>query len=305
MSNLSNKLEHSVITIGTFDGVHIGHQKIIEQLLSVANKQNLKPVVLTFFPHPRMVIQPDFKMELLNTIDEKRGILLKLGIEELVIKRFTKKFASLTARAYVEEILVKELKIKHVIIGYDHRFGKGRLANIENMKSLGSEFNFTVQEIPAQDISDITVSSTKIRKALAEGNLELANRYLGYNYFLSGTIIKGRGLGKTIQFPTANISISEDYKLIPKQGVYVVTSKINGLVVKGMMNIGTNPTVKGKTQSIEVHFFNFNQDLYSKNLKIDIVHRLRDEQKFESLQALSKQLEQDKKDAIVYLNNNN
>lgn len=300
MSKRSSSEINTVITIGTFDGVHVGHQKIIEQVLSVAKAKQLRPVVLTFFPHPRMVLQPDFKIELLNTIDEKKEILLNLGIEELVIKPFTKEFAELSARDYIEEILVNQLKAKHIIIGYDHRFGKGRSANIDDMKALGLELDFVVQEIPAQDIKEITVSSTKIRNALLDGNLELANSYLGYNYFITGTIIKGRGLGRTIDFPTANIKVDKDYKLIPKQGVYVVSSKHKGIEIKGMMNIGTNPTVEGKDQSIEVHFFDFNEDLYNEVLKIEIIHRLRDEQKFSSLEALASQLKSDKESALAY-----
>lgn len=291
---------HSIITIGTFDGVHVGHKKILERLISVGKQKNLKPTVLTFFPHPRMVLQPNFKMELLNTLEEKKEILENLGIEEIVVKPFNKEFAELSAKEYVENILVQELGAKHIIIGYDHRFGKNRSANIDDLKTLGHEIGFEVEEIQAQDIEDITVSSTKIRKALQEGNLEIANSYLGYPYFLNGTIVKGKGLGKTIDFPTANLNIKEDYKLIPKQGVYVVKSVIEGVVVRGMMNIGTNPTVNGNKESIEVHFFDFSNDIYGKSLKIEMLNRLRDEQKFESLQALGHQLGIDKENALAF-----
>lgn len=291
---------HSIITIGTFDGVHVGHKKILERLISVGKQKNLKPTVLTFFPHPRMVLQPNFKMELLNTLEEKKEILENLGIEEIVVKPFNKEFAELSAKEYVENILVQELGAKHIIIGYDHRFGKNRSANIDDLKTLGHEIGFEVEEIQAQDIEDITVSSTKIRKALQEGNLEIANSYLGYPYFLNGTIVKGKGLGKTIDFPTANLNIKEDYKLIPKQGVYVVKSVIEGVVVRGMMNIGTNPTVNGNKESIEVHFFDFSNDIYGKSLKIEMLNRLRDEQKFESLQALGHQLRVDKENALAF-----
>ncbi|WP_353777194.1 bifunctional riboflavin kinase/FAD synthetase [Winogradskyella sp. 3972H.M.0a.05] len=297
-TNNPNQTKGSVVTIGTFDGVHIGHQKILEQLLHVANQRHLEPKVLTFFPHPRMVIQPDFKIELLTTIEEKRDILSDLGINAFVIKPFTKEFANLSAEAYVKTVLVDELNAKHIIIGYDHRFGKNRSADINDLRNFGQQYGFSVDEIPAQDIKDIAVSSTKIRQALSQGELSLANSYLGYHYFINGIIIKGKGLGKTIDFPTANIYVDKTYKLIPKQGVYAVQSIIDSKRVFGMMNIGTNPTVDGSKESIEVHFFNFDQDIYGKTLKVEFLHRLRDEKKFESVEALKEQLGRDKANAL-------
>ncbi|WP_040252426.1 bifunctional riboflavin kinase/FAD synthetase [Psychroserpens mesophilus] len=291
----------SVITIGTFDGVHIGHQKIIERLVKVGEKKSLESVVLTFFPHPRMVLQKDANIKLLNTIDERKELLSKLNLKALVVKTFTEDFANLSARAYVKSILVDELNAKHIIIGYDHHFGKNRSANINDLKTFGKEFGFEVEEISAQDIKDVSVSSTKIRNAIANGNLLTANLYLGSPYFITGTVIKGRGLGKQIQFPTANIHIKEAYKLIPKHGVYVVKSSINNSTVYGMMNIGTNPTVNGIKQSIEIHFFNLNQDLYGEHLKIHILNRLRDEHKFGSLELLQEQLKLDQKQALNYI----
>lgn len=295
----------SVVTIGTFDGVHIGHQKIIQRLISVGNQKGLKSVILTFFPHPRMVIQPDFDLKLLHTIDERKSVLKKFGLDSLVIKPFTKEFSNLSAQEYVNQVLIDELNTKHVIIGYDHHFGKNRSANIEDLRDFGKIFDFTVEEISAQDIEEVAVSSTKIRQALLEGDLSTANSYLGYPYFLTGTVVKGKGLGKTIDFPTANIHIAQNYKLIPKSGVYVVSSEINNASVYGMMNIGTNPTVNdNEQQSIEVNFFNFEQDLYGKELVINIHHRLRDEVKFDSLEALTNQLKKDRLSAKGFVKNN-
>ncbi|WP_231928740.1 bifunctional riboflavin kinase/FAD synthetase [Formosa sp. Hel1_31_208] len=291
----------SVITIGTFDGVHIGHQKIIEHLVRIGKNQQLKSIVLTFFPHPRMVLQPDFKIQLLHTIEERQSVLKQFGLDELVIKKFTKDFANLSARDYVKRILVDELNAKHIIIGYDHHFGKNRTANIDDLKAFGIEFGFTVEEISAQDIKNVAVSSTKIRQALLDGDIPMANSYLGYPYFLTGEVIKGKGIGKTMSFPTANIHIDKPYKLIPVNGVYVIKSTIDNHTVFGMMNIGTNPTFKENKQSIEVNFFDFEGNLYGKTLKIEILQRLRDEHKFESIDALQSQLNLDKTNALEFL----
>lgn len=292
----------TVITIGTFDGVHIGHQKIIQRLITVGNEKNLEPSVLTFFPHPRMVLQKDANIKLINTIVEKTQILSDFGLNNLVIKEFTNDFSRLTAKAFVETILVEELKAKHIIIGYDHHFGRNRKANIDDLKAFGEIYGFEVEEITAQDINDVAVSSTKIRTALNNGDITTANSYLGYNYIITGEVVKGKGLGRTINFPTANINISEDYKLIPKQGVYTVKTTLKGKTVYGMMNIGTNPTVNGKEETIEVHFFDLNETLYGNQLTIEILHRLRDERKFESVNALKTQLEKDKQNALELIN---
>ena len=290
-----------ILTIGTYDGVHIGHQKILKRVVALAQKEELVPTVLTLFPHPRMVLQKDDTIKLLNTIDERIELLKTIGIEKVIVKEFTKEFANLPAKDYVEQILVKELNTKQIVIGYDHHFGKNRSANIDDLKIFAKEFNFKVEEISAQEIEDVTVSSTKIRKALNNGHIEIANAYLGYNYFISGEVVKGKGIGRTLDYPTANIHIKESYKLIPRDGVYVVKSVIDNTTVFGMMNIGTNPTVSGKSRSIEVHFFNFDKDIYGKNLKIEFLHWLRSEQKFESLEALKKQLNIDMTDAIDHI----
>ncbi|GAA4241883.1 bifunctional riboflavin kinase/FAD synthetase [Winogradskyella damuponensis] len=290
-----------VTTIGTFDGVHIGHQKILKQVVKLAQDSGHIPVVLTLFPHPRMVLQKDVSIKLLNTIDERIDLLKAHGIKEVIVKKFTKEFANLSAKDYVKQILVDELNTKQIVIGYDHHFGKNRNANIKDLKEFAQLYSFKVEEISAQDIKDVTVSSTKIRKALNNGEVALANSFLGYNYFITGTVIKGKGLGRTINFPTANIHIKEAYKLIPRDGVYIVQSKFEGNTIFGMMNIGSNPTVEGKTRSIEVHFFNFKENIYNAKLKIEFLKRLRSEEKFENLEALKIQLKKDMIDASDYI----
>jgi riboflavin kinase/FMN adenylyltransferase len=290
-----------VLTIGTFDGVHLGHQKILKRVGDLSKKKKIKSAVLTFFPHPRMVLEQNKSIKLLNTIKERAALLSNFGIDEICIKTFTKDFANLSARDYVKSILVDELNTKQIVIGYDHHFGKNRTANIDDLKGFAKEFDFEIEEILAQDIEDVTVSSTKIRNALDNGDVKLANAYLGYNYFLTGKVIRGHSIGKTIGFPTANIFIEEDYKLIPKDGVYVIKAEINNSLVFGMMNIGSNPTIDNKPRSIEVHFFNFSDDIYKEQLKIEILSRLRNEHKFKSLQLLQKQLGQDKQQAIQYI----
>ncbi|QCE40832.1 bifunctional riboflavin kinase/FAD synthetase [Psychroserpens sp. NJDZ02] len=297
----TNQKQHTVLTIGTFDGVHIGHQKIIRRLVEVAHIKDLQPSLLTFFPHPRMVLQKDANIKLINTISEKEQLLKRFGITNLVVKKFTKEFSRLTAEVYVEDILVNQLKSKYVIIGYDHHFGRNRNANIEDLKQFGLNFDFEVEEISMQDIDDVAISSTKIRSALTKGDIKTANSYLGYSFMLTGTVVKGKGLGKTIHYPTANLYIEESYKLIPKQGVYVVKALIDNSETFGMMNIGTNPTVNGQSQTIETHFFNYNSSLYGKKLSIELLHRLRDEHKFDNLEQLTKQLDKDKAQAQEFL----
>ena len=237
-----------------------------------------------------MVLQKDDSIKLLNTIDERIDILKSYGIAEVIVKEFTKEFANLSAEEYVKDILIDELNTKYIVVGYDHHFGKNRSANIEDLKEYAKTYNFEIKEISAQDIKDVTVSSTKIRNALNDGNVSLSNSYLGYNYFVTGLVVKGKGLGRKLDFPTANIQIKESYKLIPKDGVYVVQCQLDNRIVFGMMNIGTNPTISDKGRSIEVHFFDYNEDLYNQKLKIEFLKRLRNEQKFKNLEALKSQL---------------
>lgn len=296
-----NPSQKTIITIGTFDGVHIGHQKIIEKLVSEAKASNKKSVLLTFFPHPRMVLQKDVSIKLINTITEKAQHLEKLGLDYLIIHPFSKEFSRLTALDFVRDILVNQLNISKLIIGYDHHFGKNREGNIEQLTEYSHLYDFTVQEIPAQDIDDVSVSSTKIRKALANGHLKAANNYLGYNFSLTGKVVNGKQLGGKIGFPTANIDIPEDYKLIPKTGVYIIKSIIENTTIYGMMNIGNRPTVDGEHQTIEVHYFNFNQNLYCKELTIELLYYLRNEQKFDSVSCLISQLKKDKQNSLLFL----
>ena len=299
-----NSSEKTIVTIGTFDGIHIGHQKILKNLIRTANNEGKKSVLLTFFPHPRMVLQKENKILLLNTIKEKSGLLEKMGLDYLIIHPFSRDFSRLTALDFVRDILVNKLNTSRLIIGYDHHFGKNREGNIHQLKEYSLLYDFKVEEIPAQDIDDVSVSSTKIRTALKDGNLKTANNYLGYHYMLNGTVVSGKKLGGTIGFPTANIEIKEPYKLIPKTGVYIIRTYINTILYTGMMNIGFNPTVLGKHQTIEAHLFDFNEDLYGKEIMIEFIYFLREEHKFKSIEELVVQLNIDKENAISYLSNN-
>ena len=296
-----NSTKPSVITIGTFDGVHIGHKKIINQLTSISSKNNLISILLSFFPHPKMVLQNDKELKLINTIQEKEGLLNSLNLDYLIIKEFTKEFSRLSALEFVRDILVNKLNAKHIIIGYDHHFGRNRTANIEQLKEFGELYDFKVTEILAQDIDDIAISSTKIRKSLINGEIRLANKFLGYNFFFSGNVVHGNNIGKTISFPTANIKIDTPYKLVPKNGVYIVKTIIDNQITFGMMNIGYNPTFNGKQKSIEIHFINFNKNIYHKNLTIEMISRIRNEIKFNTVENLKKQLEQDKLSTLNYI----
>jgi riboflavin kinase/FMN adenylyltransferase len=292
----------TILTLGTFDGVHIGHRKILEKIIQKSQNGTYESLVLTFFPHPRMVLQENSDIKLLNTIDEKTDLLNEIGIENLVIHPFDEQFSRLTAEEFVSTILVDRFHIQKIIIGHDHRFGRNRTADIDDLIAFGKQYGFEVEQISVQEINEISVSSTKIRKALLQGDMVLANEYLGYEYFLTGSIVKGKQLGRTIGFPTANLKVEEDYKLIPQNGVYIVKSIINKKTVFGMMNIGFNPTVNGQNQTIEVNYFEFNEDLYGQKITVSILKRIRAEQKFESVSLLKEQLQSDAETANKYLN---
>ena len=287
----------TIATIGTFDGVHIGHRKILDKLIASAKDSNYESLLLTFFPHPRMIVQPEADIKLLNTIDEKKELLEEIGLDNLIIHPFDLEFSNLESEEFVKSVLVDRFNIQKIIIGYDHRFGKNRSADINDLIQFGKKYNFEVEQIQVKELNDVSISSTKIRNALGQGNIELANSYLGYNYTLGGKVVLGKQLGRTIGYPTANIDIAESYKLIPKIGVYAVFSIINKKKRCGMMNIGFNPTVDGKKLTVEINFFDFEDDIYDDFIQIEILKRIRDEEKFDSLEDLKNQLATDEMSA--------
>ena len=293
-----NSSKKSFVTIGTFDGVHIGHQKIIKNLIRSASIHKTTSILFTFFPHPRMVLQKETNIELINTIDERIQLIKKLGLEIMVIQEFTNEFAEHSALYFVKNLLVNKLNIANLIIGYDHQFGKNREGNFEQLTKYGKTYGFRVERIQQLDLDNITVSSSKIRVAIKNGEIEKANRFLGYNFMLTGNVVRGKNLGEKIGFPTANLKIEEPYKLIPKTGAYIVRSEIEHEIVFGMMNIGYRPTVSGKNQTIEIHFFDFKKNLYGSEIQVDMIKFLRDEKKFESVEALKNQLQKDKEKAL-------
>ena len=292
----------TILTLGTFDGVHIGHQSILDKLKKATHHGYYESVVLTFFPHPRMVLNQDMSIKLLNTIEEKTSLLANFGIDTLIIHPFDETFSKLTAEDFVKTILVEKLNIHKIIIGYDHRFGINRSANIDDLVNFGIKYNFEVEQISAKEIDDISISSTKIRKALLEGDVKTANNYLGYKYSFNGKVVEGKKNGRAIGYPTANVQVGENYKLIPKNGVYLVKGIVEEKTLFGMMNIGINPTVAGKNQSIEVNFFDFDKDIYGETIKVEFLKRLRDEHKFDSLELLKDQLKKDKINSQKILN---
>ena len=296
---------HPAVTIGTYDGIHAGHQKILSRLIKLARQQNGESVLLTFWPHPRLVLQPtNHDLKLINTMDEKIDLLRRAGLDNLLMVPFSKKFANISKDEFIEEILVNNLQTRSLIAGYDHRFGKNREGDFKDLENASGKYGFYLEEIPAQTVNDIAVSSTKIRNALAEGDIETANGYLKYPFFLTGQVEEGDRIGRDLGYPTANISIKEEYKLIPDNGVYVVLVKWQGQLLKGMLNIGYRPTVSGTKKMIEVNIFDFNQEIYGETLRIFLLHRIRDEVKFADLEELKTQLGQDKEKALHYFAKN-
>lgn len=287
-----------VATVGIFDGVHKGHKKILERVVEVAKEKNLMATVFTLWPHPRQVFNPDDRtLRFVTTIDEKVELLEKLGIDQLIIHPFNHEFAKLTACEFIKTFLVDKLHTEHLVVGFNHKFGRDQEGNYDNLKRCASEFNFEIEKLNAFLQNEIKVSSTIIRESILRGEIQKANKLLGYNFFISGHVVGGSKIGRTIGFPTANIQRTELYKLIPSDGVYAVKLKINGDMYKGMLNIGIRPTIDGKNthKSIEVHILDFDGDLYNKYLRIHFVKKIRDEQKFDGVEALKKQLEKDKK----------
>ncbi len=285
--------EETYVTIGTFDGVHIGHRKIIQKLIKDAQKAGKKSVLLTFFPHPRMILKQNNDIKLIQTIRERSETLKKMGLDYIIIHPFDKMFSEIDAKTFITEFFVEHLNVSKLIIGYDHHFGKNREGNIDVLRKYAPKYHYEVEEIPAQDVDEVAVSSTKIRKALENGDIRLANNYLSSNFTISGEVVKGKQLGKKIGYPTANINLFEKYKLLPKKGAYVVKTTINDKVFFGMMNIGNNPTIDGKKESIEVNLFDFNRNLYDKKIRVELLNFIREEQKFNSVEDLKKQLQKD------------
>ena len=297
-----NEVKRSVVTIGTFDGIHLGHQKILSRLIKSSKDKDLNSVVLTFFPHPRIILNKYNEVKMIDTLDEKIIHLNEIGIDSLIIHPFDKNFSLLSANQFIKDFLVDKLKIKHIIIGYDHRFGKGREASVTDLKNYADDYDFTVEEIKAQEIEKITVSSTKIRNSINQGDIKTTEKYLGRYFNLTGKVVKGDGLGKKINYPTANIFIEETYKIIPKDGVYLVETIIKDKLFNGMMNIGHRPTIGTNVKSIEVHLFNFNEDIYGQVISIKMISKIRDEKKFSSIQALKEQLVKDENYCLKLIN---
>jgi len=288
------KPEKTVVTTGTFDGVHVGHQKIISRLVDVANKTGAESVILTFFPHPRMVLHQDLDIKLIQTLKERIRELGKTGLDHLIIHPFSKEFSRLSSLEFVRNILVNQLGVESLVIGYDHHFGRNREGTFEHLKEFGPVYGFKVEEIQVQDVDQISVSSTKIRKALNAGDVISAATFLTRPFELEGVVVKGKQLGRKLGFPTANIQISESYKICPKNGVYAVDVLHDETYYKGMLNIGYRPTVDGEDLSIEVHIFNFDKQIYSETIRVFLNKMIREEIKFDSISELKKQLEKDK-----------
>jgi len=295
--NAVAEILNPVVTIGTFDGVHLGHQKILQTLLDEAQRIDGESVLLTFYPHPRMILYPESHgMKLLQTQAEKMEKLAEFGLQNLIIYPFSFDFSRLTALEFVRDILVNKLHVRKIVIGYDHQFGKNREGNIQYLKDIAETYEFEVIEIPAQDIDEVNISSTKIREALLKGDVKRAAVFLGQCYQLSGKVIRGRALGRTIGYPTANIEVNSDLKLVPGIGVYAVEVYVEGKTLRGMLNIGRRPTVVSTDNvNLEVHILDFQEDIYDKVITLRFIEWIRDEQKFESVEALKQQLQKDEK----------
>lgn len=295
-------LQYAVVTSGTFDGVHVGHKKIFSRLREVASRNFGETVVITFWPHPRLVLHPDDEsLKLLNTFEEKADLLKDQGIQHLVRIPFTKEFSQLSSEQFIRQILVKTIGTRKLVIGYDHHFGKNREGSFEQLKLNGPRYGFEVEEIPRQEVDHVAVSSTRIRKALECGDIGTANHFLGQPYRITGMVVMGDRIGRTLGFPTANIEIDSKYKLIPADGIYAVTVNHGSEVHKGMLYIGNRPTLNTTKQRIEVNLFDFDRDIYGETLVVHFHHYIREDRAYQSLEALQMQLEQDKRDALAVL----
>jgi riboflavin kinase/FMN adenylyltransferase len=288
-------LKNAVVTIGTFDGVHVGHRKIIARVKELAESTGGETVLLTFFPHPRMILHPeDESIKLINTINEKAELLEQLGVDHLIITPFSRDFSNQSAEGYIRDVLVNRIGTKKIVIGYDHRFGKDREGGLADLLRLGPVYGFEVVEIPEQDINEVAISSTRIRNALLDGEIDLANTCLGYPFFINGTVIRGDQIGRQIGYPTANIVIQERYKLIPGDGIFAVKVKVEDKEYKGMAYIGTRPTINGLTRNIEVNIFDFDKEIYNQNIRMMFHYFVRGDIKFNSLDELKAQLAKDR-----------
>lgn len=298
--------KNSVVTIGTFDGAHKGHQKILSRLNDIAKETQGESILFTFYPHPRMIVFPEnHNLKLLQTIDEKVESLASFGLDNLIIYPFTKEFSRLTAFEFVRDILVEKLKVKTLVIGYDHQFGRNREGDLEFLKETAKIFDFEVEEISAEEVQEVNVSSTKIRQSLNNGNIERANEFLGRPFLCTGIVVEGKKLGRELGFPTLNIQVNNDHKILPKDGVYGVQVQIDEKNFRGMMNIGQNPTVKNsgdQEKKIEVHIFDFNKEIYGTEVKVFFHNFVRDEKTFSNLEELKSQLIKDEKSVRKYFN---
>jgi len=287
------------MSLGMFDGVHKGHQEIIKKLKKHSETHQLESALLTFWPHPRKVLQPEVEIKLLNTLEEKLQLLERFGIQKIFLQEFNDNFRNLSGEDFVKQILLDKLHMKHIVIGYDHHFGKNKSGNFELLEKMASENNFVVEETKAVLVNELAVSSTKIRNALSEGDIITANEFLGYHYPVSGTVVGGKKIGRTIGYPTANIDV-DPIKLLPKKGAYIVDVELNGQMHKGMLSIGTNPTVNGTKKTTEVYILDFDQDIYGENITVYFRDYLHDEIKFESLEKLIERLDEDKQLTINF-----
>jgi len=295
-------LNNAIVTSGTFDGVHLGHQKILQILRETTAQSGGESVVLTFWPHPRMVVSQDSQgLKLLSTVDEKIELLEKQGVNHLLIVPFTREFSELSSEEYVQKILIDTIGTKKLVIGYDHRFGRNREGSFQYLEDNSDRFGIEIEEISRQEIDNLVISSTKIRESLSEGHIKEANDLLGRNYNFSGIVVKGRQLGRTIGFPTANVQVSEPYKLIPANGVYAVRTLVRGTWLNGIMNIGNRPTVDGIGRTQEVHILDFTADIYGENISVELLDYIRPEQKFSGIEELKTQILKDKEKAIELL----
>jgi riboflavin kinase/FMN adenylyltransferase len=292
-------VNNAIVTIGTFDGVHIGHRKIISGIKELAESTGGETVILTFFPHPRMILHPeDESLKLITTIAEKAELMERLGVDHLIITPFSRDFSNQSAESYIRDVLVTKIGTKKIVIGYDHRFGKDRQGGFEDLQRLGPVYGFDVVEIPEQDINEVAISSTRIRNALLSGDIHLANAFLGYPFFITGKVIRGDQIGRQLGYPTANIVVEEKYKLIPGDGIFAVTVIVSDQKYKGMAYIGSRPTVNGHTRNIEVNIFDFDEEIYNQTIRMEFHHYIRGDVKFSSLDELKVQLAQDKVDVL-------